>query len=191
MHGGMSYARLEAEGGIQWPCPHDGHPGSEFLHGRLWAEPVEGPLAPFSVTEWVPPIDELDDDFPIRLTTGRRLDSYNTGVQSGLYRSPLRRGETLDLSPQDAESLGVEEGEVVQITSRRGSIQAPVRLAQGLRPGLAFMTMHFPDEIDVNILTIDATDPKSGTAEFKATAIRVEKVRERQTAGVTSSEAGK
>jgi predicted molibdopterin-dependent oxidoreductase YjgC len=191
MHTGMSYARLEELGGIQWPCPSEDHPGSPFLHGRLWAEPVEGPRAPFSVTKWVPPIDELDDDFPMRLTTGRRLDSYNTGVQSGLYASPMRRGETLDLSPQDAESLDVEPGEVVRITSRRGAIEAPVRLDPGLRPGLAFMTMHFPDQIDVNILTIDATDPKSGTAEFKATAIRVEKVRPRQTAGVTSSEAGK
>jgi predicted molibdopterin-dependent oxidoreductase YjgC len=191
MHAGMSYARLEELGGIQWPCPSEGHPGSPFLHGRLWAEPVEGPRAPFSVTKWVPPIDELDDDFPMRLTTGRRLDSYNTGVQSGLYASPMRRGETLDLCPQDAESLDVEPGEIVRITSRRGAIEAPVRLDHGLRPGLAFMTMHFPDEVDVNILTIDATDPKSGTAEFKATAIRVEKVRPRQTAGVTSSEAGK
>jgi predicted molibdopterin-dependent oxidoreductase YjgC len=191
MHTGMSYARLEELGGIQWPCPTEDHPGSLFLHGRLWAEPVEGPRAPFSVTPWAPPIDELDDDFPIRLTTGRRLDSYNTGVQSGLYRSPMRRGETLDLCPQDAERLDVEPGEIVRITSRRGAIEAPVRLDPGLRPGLAFMTMHFPDEIDVNILTIDATDPKSGTAEFKATAIRVEKVRPRQTAGVTSSEAGK
>jgi predicted molibdopterin-dependent oxidoreductase YjgC len=191
MHTGMSYARLEELGGIQWPCPTEDHPGSLFLHGRLWAEPVEGPRAPFSVTPWAPPIDELDDDFPIRLTTGRRLDSYNTGVQSGLYRSPMRRGETLDLCPQDAERLDVEPGEIVRITSRRGAIEAPVRLDRGLRPGLAFMTMHFPDEIDVNILTIDATDPKSGTAEFKATAIRVEKVRPRQTAGVTSSEAGK
>jgi formate dehydrogenase major subunit len=192
MHAGMSYARLAELGGIQWPCPTEDHPGSPFLHGRLWAEPLEGPPAPLSVTEWVPPIDELDDDFPIRLTTGRRLDSYNTGVQSGLYRSPLRRGETLDLSPQDAERLDVEPGEVVRITSRRGSIEAPVRLDSGLRPGLAFMTMHFPDEIDVNILTIDATDPKSGTAEFKATAIRVEKVDggERVAAGV-ASEAGK
>jgi formate dehydrogenase major subunit len=97
-------------------------------------------------------------------------------VQSNLYRSPLRRGETLDLCAQDAESLGVEPGEIVRITSRRGSIEAPVRLDPGLRPGLAFMTMHFPDDIDVNVLTIDATDPKSGTAEFKATAIRVDKL---------------
>ena len=63
-----------------------------------------------------------------RLTTGRRLDSYNTGVQSNLYSSPLRRGETLDLCPEDAKKLGVEPGEVVQISSRRGSIEAPVRL---------------------------------------------------------------
>jgi len=191
MHTGMSYARLEALGGIQWPCPSDDHPGSPFLHGRLWAEPIEGPPAPFSVTPWVPPVDELDDDFPIRLTTGRRLDSYNTGVQSGLYASPMRRGETLDLSPADADRLAVEPGEIVRVTSRRGAIEAPVRLDPGLRPGLAFMSVHFPDEIDVNVLTIDATDPKSGTAEFKATAVRVEKVGEPQPAGVASVEAGK
>jgi predicted molibdopterin-dependent oxidoreductase YjgC len=192
MHRGMSYARLEELGGLQWPCPSDDHPGSLFLHGRLWEEPVQGPPAPFSVTTWAPPIDELDDEFPMRLTTGRRLDSYNTGVQSNLYSSPLRGGETLDLSPEDASSLGVEPGEIVQVSSRRGSIEAPVRLDSGLRPGLAFMTMHFPDDIDVNVLTIDATDPKSGTAEFKATAVRVEKLNgaDRETAGVASGEAG-
>ena len=173
---GMSYQRLEELGGIQWPCPTEDHPGSPFLHGRLWEEPAQGPPAPFSVCEWQPPIDELSDEFPIRLTTGRRLDSYNTGVQSSLYSSPLRRGETLDLSPEDAAKLDVEPGEVVRVSSRRGSIEAPVRLDTGLRPGLAFMTFHFPDEIDVNVLTIDATDPKSGTAEFKATAVRVEKL---------------
>ena len=191
MHRGMSYARLEETGGLQWPCPSEDHPGSPFLHGRLWEDPVPGQLAPFSITAWAPPIDELSDDFPIRLTTGRRLDSYNTGVQTNLYTSPLRRGETLDLCDEDAASLGVEPGEIVQISSRRGSIQAPVRLDPGLRPGLAFMTMHFGDEVDVNVLTIDATDAKSGTAEFKATAIRVEKLRsaEREAAGVASGEA--
>jgi predicted molibdopterin-dependent oxidoreductase YjgC len=193
MHRGMSYKRLEETGGLQWPCPSDDHPGSPFLHGRLWEEPVQGPRAPFSITTWAPPIDELNEEFPIRLTTGRRLDSYNTGVQSNLYSSPLRRGETLDLCPEDAASLGVEPGEIVHVSSRRGSIQAPVRLDEGLRPGLAFMTMHFPDDIDVNVLTIDATDPKSGTAEFKATAVRVEKrgSGDREAAGMASGEASR
>jgi predicted molibdopterin-dependent oxidoreductase YjgC len=193
MHRGMSYARLEETGGLQWPCPSEDHPGSLFLHGRLWEEPVPGPLAPFSITTWAPPIDELSDEFPIRLTTGRRLDSYNTGVQSNLYSSPLRRGETLDLCPEDAASLGVEPGEIVQVSSRRGSIEAPVRLESALRPGLAFMTIHFGDDVDVNVLTIDATDAKSGTAEFKAAAIRVEKRDrpDREAAGVVSGEAGR
>jgi formate dehydrogenase major subunit len=193
MHRGMSYARLEETGGLQWPCPSEDHPGSPFLHGRLWEEPVQGPPAPFSITTWAPPIDELNEEFPIRLTTGRRLDSYNTGVQSNLYSSPLRRGETLDLCPEDAATLGVAPGEVVKVSSRRGSIEAPVRLESGLRPGLAFMTMHFPDDIDVNVLTIDATDPKSGTAEFKATAVRVEKrgSGDREAAGIASGEAGR
>ncbi|HET6547207.1 MAG TPA: molybdopterin oxidoreductase family protein, partial [Solirubrobacter sp.] len=184
--------RLAELDGIQWPCPSEDHPGSPFLHGRLWEEPVRGPRAPLSVCKWVPPVDELTDEFPIRLTTGRRLDSYNTGVQSGLYRSPLRRGETLDLSPEDVERLGLEPGETARVTSRRGTVDAPVRIDPGLRPGLAFMTFHFPDQVDVNSLTIDATDPKSGTAEFKATAVRVEKIesRERAAAGAVAGEAG-
>lgn len=193
MNAGMSYARLEELGGIQWPCPSEDHPGSLFLHNRLWEEPpAQGTKAPFSVTTWVPPIDELSDEFPMRLTTGRRLDSYNTGVQSNLYKSPLRRGETLDLHPEDAKSLDVAPGEIVKIRSRRGSVEAPVRLDTNLRPGLAFMTFHFPDEVDVNVLTIDATDPKAGTAEFKATAVRVEKLNgaSKHAAAVASREAG-
>jgi formate dehydrogenase major subunit len=172
----MSYERLEALGGIQWPCPDESHPGSPFLHGRLWEEPLRGPRAPFHAVSHAPPVDVLDAEFPIRLTTGRRLDSYNTGVQSGGYRSPLRRGETIDLSPEDAARLGVAAGERVRVRSRRGAVEAPVRLDPGLRPGLAFMTLHFPDEVDTNVLTIDAVDPKSGTAEFKASAICIEKL---------------
>ena len=176
MHAGMSYPRLEEHGGLQWPCPHEDHPGSPILHTRLWADPVEGPLAPFSVVESRPPFEALDADYPIRLTTGRRLESYNTGAQSNLYSSPLHRGESLDLSPEDAERLELVGGEIARVSSRRGSVEAPVRIDPSLRPGLAFMTFHFPDEVDTNQLTIDATDPKSGTAEFKAAAIRVEKL---------------
>jgi formate dehydrogenase major subunit len=184
MHRGMTYRRLEELGGIQWPCWDEDHPGSRFLHGRLWEEDParRGRPAPFSPVEWEPPVDELSEEFPIRLTTGRRLDSFNSGVQSNRYRSPLRRGETIDLSPEDAAALGVAEGEAVRVVSRRGAVVAPVRVDPSLRPGLAFMTLHFPDQVNTNLLTIEAWDPKSGTSEFKATAIRVEKLPERAAA---------
>ena len=175
MHAGMSYRRLEELGGIQWPCYDESHPGELFLHGRLWETPVIGPLAPFSAVEFEPPVDKLDDSYPIRLTTGRRLDSYNTGAQTSRYTSPLRKHEALELSPEDGAHYNVHEGERVRVTSRRGSVIAPVRFDPGLRPGLAFLTVHFHDQVATNDLTIDAVDPKSGTSEFKATAIRIEK----------------
>jgi formate dehydrogenase major subunit len=176
MHAGMSYARLEALGGIQWPCADEKDPGSPFLHGRLWETPVRGPRAAFHPAEDSPPVDVLSRDFPLRLTTGRRLDSYNTGVASGAFAWPMERGETVGLDPADARSLGVQDGERVRVVSRRGTVEAPVRIDDRLKPGLVFMTMHFPDQVDTNLLTIDATDPRSGTAEFKAAAIRVEKL---------------
>lgn len=176
MHAGMSYARLEELGGIQWPCAHEQDPGSQFLHGRLWRTPPEGPPAPFHPVPHQPPVDALDDRFPLRLTTGRTLDSYNTGVQSGGFRSPIRRGAALDICPADGRRLGVADGERVRVSSRRGSLEVTARYAGGLRPGLVFMTLHFPDQVDTNLLTIDAWDRKSGTAEFKATAVRVDKL---------------
>jgi predicted molibdopterin-dependent oxidoreductase YjgC len=178
MHGGMTYARLEKMGGIQWPCYDESHPGELFLHGRLWAEPLVGPRAPFSAVEFEPPVDVLNADYPIRLTTGRRLDSFNTGVQTSLYASPLRKQEALELSPEDGRRYNLHEGEKVRVSSRRGSVIAPVRFDPGLRQGLAFLTLHSHDQVATNDLTIDAVDPKSGTAEFKATAIRIEKCAE-------------
>ena len=178
MNAGMSYARLEKLGGIQWPCYDETHPGEMFLHGRLWQKPVLGPRAPFCPAEFEPPVDTLNEQYPIRLTTGRRLDSYNTGVQTELYTSPLRRDETLDLSPEDGARYNVREGERVRVSSRRGSVVAPVRFDPGLRAGLAFLTLHFHNQVATNDLTIEAVDPKSGTAEFKATAIRIDKFQE-------------
>ncbi len=178
MHAGMPWARLEALGGIQWPCYAEDTLEPPYLHGRLWADdPADrGRPAPFSVVIDDPPVESLTDDFPLRLTTGRRLDSYNTGVQSGGYRSPTRMGETIDISPEDADRLAIVDGETVRVSSARGTVEAPARIDPGLRPGLVFMTFHFPDEVDVNQLTIDATDPKAGTAEFKAAAVRIDKL---------------
>jgi formate dehydrogenase major subunit len=108
------------------------------------------------------------------LTTGRRLESYNTGVQTSGYSSPLHAGETLDVSPEDAERLGIADGAMVRVTSRRGSLEVRTHVDHSLRAGMVFMTLHFPDDVATNVLTIDASDPKSGTAEFKACAVRVE-----------------
>jgi formate dehydrogenase major subunit len=176
MHRGMSYARLEELGGIQWPCPDEESEGTLFLHARLWEEdPAKrGKPAPFSPVEQEDPLDALTGEYPIRLTTGRRLDSYNTGVATNAFTTPLRKKETLNLSPEDAANLGLADDQIARISSRRGTITAPVRVDGTLREGLAFMTLHFPDQVETNILTLDTWDPKSGTAEFKATAIRVE-----------------
>jgi formate dehydrogenase major subunit len=173
----MSYDRLDQLGGIQWPCPDLEHPGTLFLHGDLWADPLPREPVPFIPTGWVPPVDELTDEYPIRLTTGRNLDSYNTGVQSGGFSSPLRAGGTIEISPEDGAAFDFTEGDQVRVSSRRGAIEVPVFFDNSLRPGLAFMSIHQPDEADVNLLTIDAWDPKSGTAEFKATAVRIEPAR--------------
>ena len=179
MFGGMSYRRLQEHKGLQWPCPDESHPGSPFLHDRLWEEdPVKrGRPAPFTVVLHDPPVEMPDDTYPFLLTTGRRLDSYNTGVQTGGYSSPLRRPETLDIAPEDAARMDIEEGDTVRVSSRRGNVIAPAHIDSALRPGLVFMTFHFQDEVKVNQLTIDVSDPVSGTAEFKACAVQVEPIR--------------
>ncbi len=189
-HAGMSYGRLEASNGLQWPCYDQSHPGETYLHGRLWERPVLGPRAPFASVDYEAPVEDLSQEFPLRLTTGRRLDSYNTGVQTGLFSSPMRRRETLDLSAEDARRLGVAGGDTVRVVSRRGAVLAPARIDPGLRPGLVFLTLHFPDQVATNELTVDAVDPKSGTSEFKATAVRVEKVAPalRQSSAATAAE---
>ena len=135
MHGGMSWERLERLGGIQWPCPDESHPGRSSSTAGCGRSRSKGLPAPFSVVEARPPFEALDADYPIRLTTGRRLESYNTGAQSNLYRSPLHRGESLDLSPEDAERLELSEGEIVRVSSRRGTVDAPVRIDPSLRAG--------------------------------------------------------
>src|ERR1035437_9147553 len=130
MHRGMSYARIVPLGGIQWPCYSDDRLEPAFLHGPLWADgPAQrGRLAPFSVVKHDPPAEAVNDEYPLRFTTGRRLDSYNTGVQSARLDSPPRRGETIDVSPADAAAIGVADGEIVRVSSRRGNVKAPVRI---------------------------------------------------------------
>ncbi len=175
MHQGMSWQRLEEFGGLRWPCPTLDHPGTPFLHGWLWEDDLGGRTpAPFSALVDQGPKEEVSEEFPLRLTTGRALDSYNTGVQSGGFDSPIRYGDALDMHPGDAARLGLVEGDMATVSSPRGSVQMRIRIDSGLVEGLTFTTFHFPELVDTNVLTNDAWDKRSGTAEFKAAAIRVD-----------------
>ncbi len=177
LHGGMTYDRLEAEGGLQWPCPDLDHPGSPFLHGWLWEPDLGGRAgAPFSPVVAQGPKEQRTEEFPLWMTTGRSLDSYNTGVQSGQMNSPIRYGNALDMNPADAAQLNLVDGETVKVSSPRGSVEMPIRVQPDIPVGLTFTTFHFPELVDINQLTNDAWDKRSGTAEFKAASIRVEKL---------------
>jgi len=180
-HRGMSYARLAASGGLQWPCADERDPGRKFLHERLWCRPVQGRRAPVIPVDWEPPVEQPDETYPFLLTTGRRLEFYNTGTQSRGYAAPRPQTEFLSIWPADARRLGIEEGDLVRVRSRRGSLLLPAKPDATLAPGLCFMTLHHPEIMPTNVLTIDAWDPKSGTAEFKATAVAVERVASRGT----------
>lgn len=173
---GMSYARLEREHGLQWPLPEPGHPGTKVMHERLWESDVS-PKAPFHRVQWSAPMEEVSVEYPFLLTTGRRLAFFNTGVQSNLYDHPHKLGEWMEIHPQDAKMLGLENGEAISVISRRGRVEVPAYYSETVAPGTVFLSFHFPDEVMTNRLTINATDPKSGTAEFKAAAVRLERVR--------------
>jgi len=176
MHVGMSYERLERLGGLQWPCPAEDHPGSPFLHGRLWEDPISGRRAPFVAAEHDPPVEQVDAEYGFLLTTGRRLPDYNTGVQSRHYLAPHGHREVLEMCREDMERLGLEQGDLCRVRSRRGEVEVEVAASRKLPPGLLFMSLNHPDEVATNLLTLDATDPVAGTAEFKATAVRVERI---------------
>ena len=178
-HHGMSYARLDALGGLQWPCPDEDHPGTPLLHARLWADdPAERGRA------------RAVHAGRARAAGGhahRRVpDPAHHGPGARRATTPACRpaatprrcaaGRRCASTPEDAAKLGIADGERVRVVSRRGAVEAPVSFDPSLRPGLASFTPHFSEEVDINVLTNDAWDPKSGTSEFKATAIRVEKI---------------
>nr|WP_248278389.1 molybdopterin dinucleotide binding domain-containing protein [Bacillus sp. DNRA2] len=112
------------------------------------------------------------------LTTGRRYESYNTHSQTRHYAEGVKikqTEETLDIHPDDANELGIEDGEIVHVSSRRGELTVKAKLTEQVVPGLVFMSFHW-SETPTNVLTLNEYDPISGTAEFKACAVAVKKL---------------
>ncbi len=178
---GINYDRIKLEG-IQWPCPTTDHPGTMYLHKDEFVT-EKGYLQPVPHVDLAEP---PDDEYPLILTTGRRRSTYHTGTQTGVavgFELLVPR-EGLEINPEDAEDLGIVDGDEIEISSRRGSLRVPALVTDKSPVGVVFMTFHFPDGTLTNILTTDLHDPITETAEFKACAVRVVKAPVDTEAGV-------
>jgi formate dehydrogenase major subunit len=150
-------------------------PGTKFLHAELRAEEVDDPV-PFTPVDHEGPVEMPDEDYPFQLTTGRRLAFYNTGTMTQDYKKVKDNEELLEICAEDAAEYGIEDGDAVRVSSRRGTVEAvTARVTDRVRPGLLFMGYSFPDQVPTNVLTINAIDPQSGTAELKACAVSINK----------------
>ena len=150
-------------------------PGTMFLHEELWAEEVENRV-PFTPVDHEGPVEMPDEEFPYQLTTGRRLAFHNTGTMTQDYKKVKDNEELLEICEEDAAEHSIEDGDAVRVSSRRGTVEAvTARVTDRVRPGLLFMGYSFPDQVPTNVLTINAIDPQSGTAELKACAVSIEK----------------
>jgi len=170
---GIKYSRLENDG-LQWPCPSQDHPGTCFLHQN--GEFTCG-LGQFSPVDWTPPAEQPDDQYPLVLSTGRRLYHYHTRTQTGrcIGLNDLLGEETADISIEDAKSMGIKDGEKIRLASRRGAVVVKARVTHEVQPGLVWMAFHFRENC-ANWLTNPAFDPVTLTAEYKACAVRIEKL---------------
>src|SRR5699024_7206270 len=123
-----------------------------------------------------PPAEPPDEEYPLTLTTGRRLEFYNTGVQTSNYKKIKDAEERLEINAEDAAAYHFNDRDPVKVISRRGQVVTKIKISNKVPQGLVFMTFHFPDQVNTNVLTLNATDPIAGTAEFKACAVRIEHI---------------
>jgi len=173
IYGGISYDRIE-EVGLQWPCPTKDHPGTKFLHSEKFATPDgKGYLKPLT---YKPSAELPDDEYPLLLTTDRSLYHFHTGTMTrrvgGL--DALNDRELLRIHPEDASRLGIAQGEMVRVSSRRGEVTVEADVTGICPPGTVSMTFHF-FETPTNVLTHAALDPVSKIPETKVCAVKVEK----------------
>jgi predicted molibdopterin-dependent oxidoreductase YjgC len=148
--------------------------GTRYLHAQLWADEVEKRV-PFHPVDHEGPVEMPDEEYPYQLTTGRRLAFHNTGTMSQDYKKVKDPEELLEICEEDVQKLGIEDGDFVRVSSRRGTVpKVKARVTDRVRPGLLFMGFSFPDQVPTNLLTINAVDPLSGTAELKACAVKIE-----------------
>lgn len=175
-YAGITYARIDAEDGVFWPCPSEGHPGTPRLFlDRFYT--ADG-RARFHRVEHRPPAEEPDEQYPLFLTTGRLLLHYQSGAQTRRV-AELAAAEPapfVEIHPQIARTYGIANGDLVRLRTRRGTAVLGARLTDTARLDTVFMPFHWGDGACANLLTNDALDPTSRIPEFKVCAVRIERV---------------
>ncbi|MDM5331447.1 molybdopterin dinucleotide binding domain-containing protein [Neobacillus sp. CF12] len=148
------------------------------MHERFHNQGSDTKKSPFVPVDFTPPLELPDQEYPFTLTTGRRYESYNTHSQTRYYAAGVKvkqTEETVDIHPDDALALGITDGEVVQVRSRRGELKVKAKITDQVVPGLVFMSFHW-SETPTNVLTLNEYDPISGTAEYKACAVAISRL---------------
>jgi formate dehydrogenase major subunit len=169
---GITYERLEQRG-LQWPCPDESHPGTGMLHADSF--PI-GPRAPLQRIDFRPTAEVTDEVYPFLLTTGRRLYQFNAGTMTmRTANNKLQPADRLDIHPDDAARLRIEDGQMVRMRSRHGSASLGARLTTEVSIGQLFATFHTA-EVFLNELTSPYRDNHVDTPEYKVTAVCLERV---------------
>lgn len=170
-YAGINFDRLEKEE-IHWPCPAPDHPGTPILHTQAF--PIGKGV--FHAIDYAPPAELINDEYPLYLTTGRILYQYHTGTMTMKTRGLNERAPEnfVEISHSDAEKLGLEDGSVAKVASRRGDITAKVKISAAAIKGTVFMPFHFAVSA-ANKLTNAALDPVSKIPEYKVCAVKLSK----------------
>lgn len=170
-YAGMTYDRLNQPDGLQWPCPDESHPGTPILHTQQFTRG----RGKFTAVAYREPAEEPDSEYPYVLTTGRVMSQWHTGTMT--RRSPALNNESpegfVEVNPEDAKRLGIEDGDLVEVASRRGKIQTKALVTATIKPGVIFIPFHFAESA-ANVLTNPALDPVAKIPEFKVCAVAIQ-----------------
>ena len=172
-YAGITYERIDEGDGVFWPCPDADHPGTP----RLFADgfPTPGGRATFHAVAHATPVDDRDDEYPLYLTTGRVLHHYQSGTQTRRVQelNEAAPQPLAEMHPATAEAHGVDAGDRVTLTTRRGAATFTVRITHTIREDTVFVPFHWGGEASINRLTSSALDPASRMPELKVCAVRV------------------
>jgi predicted molibdopterin-dependent oxidoreductase YjgC len=157
-------------GGLIWPCPSVDHPGTPILHSAGFK--LQDGRAIIAPVQYRPPVEDVSSEYPFILTTGRIAVHFNAGSMTRRSPSLMERAPSLfvEMNPVDAAFLKINDGDSVEVCSRRGTAVADARVTDSIRPGVIFMPFHYPG---TNFLTTDSRDPEAKIPEFKVAACKV------------------